>query len=181
MLYFVRHGEASSSWDQSTDPGLSEKGQQQAEAVASELAALTKPVPIFSSPLARAQETAAPLARLWGQDVTIIPNIAEIPSGDIPFDQRRSWLNQIMQSTWDGQSDHLLDWRAGILSHLHNNGESAVFFTHFMVLNTIVGAIEQTNEIMCYRPDNCSILQVALKSGEPQISDRGREATTVVR
>jgi len=181
MLYFVRHGEASSSWDQSTDPGLSELGQAQAETAAKELAGLTKPIQIFSSPLARAQETAAPLARIWGQNVTIIPEIAEIPSGEIPFEERRSWLNQVMQSTWERQSDHLVNWRENILAQLHRNGENAVFFTHFMVLNTIVGAIERSNKIMCYRPDNCSILQVSLETGMPQIMNRGREATTVVR
>ncbi len=181
MLYFVRHGEASSSWDQSTDPGLSEKGHAQAAAAANRLDTLTKPVRIYSSPLARAQETAAPLAEKWRQDVTIIPGIAEIPSGDIPFEERRAWLNTIMASSWDGQAENLVKWREGILSYLHQSGENAVFFTHFMVLNTIVGAIEQSNEIMCYRPDNCSILQVSLETGEPQIMDRGEEATTAVR
>ncbi len=180
MLYFIRHGEAASSWDQSTDPGLSELGHQQALRAAEIMKRETQPIKIFTSPLMRAQETALPLTKMWQAEPTIISNIAEIPSGDIPFDKRREWLNEIMVSGWGSQPENLVQWRNGILDIAKNQQGDAVFFTHFMVLNTIVGAIGKVDAIMSYRPDNCSILKVDNSGAELSIADRGMEASTVV-
>ncbi|MBE7636713.1 histidine phosphatase family protein [Sneathiella sp. P13V-1] len=180
MLYFIRHGEAASSWDQSTDPELSELGRKQAQHAARIMKEEIEPISIFSSPLKRAQETAAPLAEYWNSVPKIIPNIAEIPSDGIPFDKRREWLNEIMVSGWKDQADNLLEWRNGILDIVKNQRGDAVFFTHFMVLNTIVGAIDNVDAIMSYRPDNCSILKIDNSGSELSIVDRGLEASTVV-
>ena len=146
-LYFVRHGEASSSWDKSTDPGLSELGVQQAEQAAQTLADQIDAARLVSSPLARAQETAIPLSAKWGTSVQIEPMIAEIPSDGIPFAERRAWLSGLMDSNWSGQAQPLLDWRAGILEILQSQTEDTIFFTHFMVLNVIVGALENSEKI----------------------------------
>lgn len=180
-LYFVRHGEASSSWDVSSDPGLSDLGWRQAETVADQISKLTKPISIYSSPLQRAKDTSSPLIDKWREKVVIRPEISEIPSGDISMNDRREWLNQLMVSEWSSQPQHLLNWRAGILNTLKNNSEDAVFFTHFMVLNVIVGAIENSENIVSYRPDNCAILRVSLENGTPILLDKGSEAVTVVR
>lgn len=131
-LYFVRHGEAASSWDQSTDPGLSDLGRQQALTVSKQISEMSKPVNLVSSPLKRAQETSSPLSELWGTDVSIEPHIAEIPSDGISFDQRRQWLNMLMQSDWDGQADNLLAWKQRIIKLLTSQTQDSVFFTHFM-------------------------------------------------
>jgi broad specificity phosphatase PhoE len=62
-VYLVRHGEAAASWETAVDPGLSVAGQQQAQALLDTFGA-TPPRRLVSSPLQRAQETAAPLAAL---------------------------------------------------------------------------------------------------------------------
>ena len=180
-LFFVRHGEASSSWDQSSDPGLSELGHQQAKTVAHEIAASLPPAKIISSPLRRAQETAAPLQQIWKSTVQIEPTIAEIPSTGIPFEDRRAWLSGLMQSNWDEQPDNLTRWRDGILETLKAQTEDTVFFTHFMVLNVIVGALSKTEKIVSFRPDNCAITRVTLLGTQLELLDKGREAVTVVR
>jgi probable phosphoglycerate mutase len=60
---------------------LNETGQKQAQAVAQRLA--QAPITaIYSSPLERAQETAAPLAQLKGLSVTIHDGIGETRYGD---------------------------------------------------------------------------------------------------
>ena len=80
-ILLVRHGQAAAGFGSHRDPGLDDVGRAQAEATASELAArFEEPVPIYSSPLKRAQETAAPLARRWGSEVILEPRVAEIPS-----------------------------------------------------------------------------------------------------
>ena len=72
-IYLVRHGEAAASWGQSPDPGLSELGHEQARNAAHALQPLlagAEPV-LISSPLARALETAAPLADELGLSVQV--------------------------------------------------------------------------------------------------------------
>jgi broad specificity phosphatase PhoE len=180
-LYFVRHGEASSSWDKSTDPGLSELGHRQAAGAAETLANEIGVARLVSSPLARAQETAIPLSKKWGATVQIEPNIAEIPSAGIPFEERRTWLNGLMASHWEGQAEPLLRWRSGILEILKSQSEDTIFFTHFMVLNVIVGALENSEKIVSFRPDNCAITKVGLTEDGLKLLEKGREAVTVVR
>ncbi|MBQ8850213.1 MAG: histidine phosphatase family protein [Clostridia bacterium] len=65
FLYIIRHGDP----DYTTDT-LTERGQRQAEAVALRLRD-SKIDKIYSSPLGRARQTAEPLARLLGLDVTV--------------------------------------------------------------------------------------------------------------
>ncbi|WP_025898469.1 histidine phosphatase family protein [Sneathiella glossodoripedis] len=180
-LYFVRHGEASSSWEASTDPGLSALGHRQSKSVSEEISALEQRIKLYSSPLLRAQETADPLVRKWGVPLEIEPAIAEIPSGGISLENRRQWLSTLMTQSWSEQPQNLLDWRAGILGVMERQTSSAVFFTHFMVLNVIVGALTKTEKIVSFRPDNCAITIVRLTKEGPILLEKGREATTVVR
>ncbi|MGB2019392.1 MAG: histidine phosphatase family protein, partial [Parvibaculales bacterium] len=79
-MYMIRHGKAAAGWDGDADPGLNELGRAQAEAVAKKVQALVAtPVPIYSSPLKRCQETAAPLAAAWGVTPQIEAGVGEIP------------------------------------------------------------------------------------------------------
>ncbi|WP_169568481.1 histidine phosphatase family protein [Sneathiella limimaris] len=180
-IWIVRHGEASSSWDQEADPGLSILGQEQAEAVTQEILKTFKPAKIVSSPLKRALETAAPLFEKLDARREINSNIAEIPSGDIPFAERRAWLNKLMKETWETQPENLQVWREGILSTLKSQTEDVVFFSHFMVLNVIVGFLTGSEKIVSFKPDNCAITKVSLADGELDLIDKGREAQTIVR
>ena len=93
-LYLVRHGKASANWAVAADPGLDEIGRAEAEATAQELAS-KGPLPILSSPLARARETAAPLERLWEAHARIEPGVAEVPSPDVPLETRGEWLRAL--------------------------------------------------------------------------------------
>ena len=68
-IFLVRHGEAAASWGQESDPGLSDLGRAQAAESARSLQRLMPPnTALVSSPLARAQETAAPLAASLGRN-----------------------------------------------------------------------------------------------------------------
>ena len=75
-IHLVRHGQAAAGFGAHKDPGLNDIGRQQAAAVA-ELLAPLGPLPIYSSPLARAYETAQPLASLWECEVLLEPRVAE--------------------------------------------------------------------------------------------------------
>src|SRR5581483_9896686 len=65
LIHFVRHGASTGG---PGDPGLSPEGAAQAEAVSTRLATLPITA-VFSSPLRRARETAAIIARAVGPDV----------------------------------------------------------------------------------------------------------------
>src|SRR3989442_4563676 len=60
---------------------LSEEGRRQAEALAVRLAAVPKLAAIYSSPLERARETAAPLAKARGMAVRVEPGMLECDFG----------------------------------------------------------------------------------------------------
>ena len=79
-IHLVRHGQAAAGFGAHKDPGLNDLGRQQAAAVA-ELLAPLGPLPVYSSPLARAFETARPLASIWNADVVLEPRVGQQFSG----------------------------------------------------------------------------------------------------
>ena len=96
-LYLVRHGEAAARWSQSRDPGLSERGRQQARSICERFREYA-PMSVVTSPLLRAQETAAPLAAMWGVDVRADDAYRELPSL-VSFEERAAWLKRVMRGT----------------------------------------------------------------------------------
>jgi broad specificity phosphatase PhoE len=97
-IYLVRHGKAAAGFDGHHDPGLDATGRAQAEATARDLAPVG-PLALYSSPLARARETAEPLAAHWDSDIIIEPRVAEIPSPTEDLAARAAWLRR-MQGRW---------------------------------------------------------------------------------
>ncbi len=92
-LILVRHGRPHHIEDAEgpADPSLTELGHLQARAVAGRLA--TEPIDaIYSSPMNRAMETAAPLARLLDMELQIRDGVREFDADDrsyIPFEVLR--------------------------------------------------------------------------------------------
>lgn len=84
-IWFIRHGEVATdhigTFTGSTDVPLSDVGRHQAQAIAGFLADAYVDA-IVSSPLARAQQTAAPLVEQSGQDVRIEPALREMDFGE---------------------------------------------------------------------------------------------------
>ncbi|HWJ96705.1 MAG TPA: histidine phosphatase family protein, partial [Acidimicrobiales bacterium] len=99
-LHLVRHGRSEAAWADHLDPGLHTDGRAQAAAVAAELAGRIEPVPIWSSPLLRTQQTAAPLAATWSSTIVLAPAFGEIPSPSTDPGARRAWLASAMASRW---------------------------------------------------------------------------------
>ncbi len=85
-VLFVRHGQTPTTG--SVLPGrakglhLAEAGQQQAEAVATRLAALKQVDAIYASPLERTRETAAPIAKARGLKVVADRGLLECDFGE---------------------------------------------------------------------------------------------------
>src|SRR5690606_9578287 len=100
-IYMIRHGEAAAGWDADMDPGLSDKGRAQAEAVAREIEQRAgKKLPILSSPLRQCRETAMPLSKAWECEPVIETRVAEVPSPVNDLEARGVWLRRLMSGTW---------------------------------------------------------------------------------
>ncbi len=89
MIVLVRHGETAANRARlalgHADPPLTDVGEQQAAALAERLAG-SGAVRVISSPLQRAQQTAAAIAASFGVPVEIEPRLVEMSYGE--WDQR---------------------------------------------------------------------------------------------
>lgn len=180
-LYLVRHGEAAGAWDKSADPGLSDLGHQQAKTMAARLHEELAPLPIYSSPLMRTRETSVPLEQLWNRPAEVVPRLSEVPSTGIDFKDRRQWLTTVLQRSWPEQTEFLQEWRSGLVDFARQMTHDAVFITHFVVINSLVGAAEESDQVLVFRPDHCSVSKIGISGGELSLIEKGSEAVTVVK
>jgi probable phosphomutase (TIGR03848 family) len=85
-VLLVRHGQTSTTGVvlPGRAPGLhlGDKGREEAADVAGRIAVLPRIAAVYSSPLERAQETAAPIAAAAGLPVTVEPGLLECDYGD---------------------------------------------------------------------------------------------------
>ena len=152
-IYLVRHAKTAESWRTALDAPLSESGHRQADKAAQDLASLG-PLPLWSSPLQRARQTAAPLATLWQTDVHVEPRITEIPAPSSDPKIRAEWLMQTLAAKWSAMESELKEWRDNVLSALSEVTEDTVMVTHYVVVNAVVGAATGDDRVICFHPDN---------------------------
>ena len=180
-IYMVRHGRAAAGFGEHADPGLDDVGRDQAERAADTLAnAIGTPVPIYSSPLARARETAAPLAARWGVDVAIESRVAEIPSPTDHLRARARWLAGAMAGRWMDLPAEVLDWRRDIVGCLRDFDTDVVVFCHFIVINVVVGAATGAEALITFRPANGSVTRMSTDDGRLSVIELGAEADSRV-
>ena len=119
LLYCIRHGESAFNAEGRIqghlNVPLSELGRRQGEALAQTLAGL--PIrAVYSSPLARALDTAEPIARALGLDVQVEPELIEIRVG-IFQGNRRDELERIYPAEF-------ARWKSGDPDFVIPGGES---------------------------------------------------------
>lgn len=179
-IYFVRHGEAAASFADHRDPGLSELGRQQSKRAAHQLQE-SGPLPIFTSPLLRAQETASFLAEVWKTTAKIDTRFAEVPTpSNLEFKVRPVWLSRVMGGTWLQLSDELQSWRDTMIDATLGFDRDCVVFSHFVAINVIVGAATEEEMLISFRPANASITLVSNSGGVLTVQYQGLEAKTKV-
>ena len=184
IIYMIRHGEAAAGWNADADPGLSELGQSQAEAVADEIEARAgAKLPILTSPLKRCRETSMPLAGRWNREPAVEPRVAEIPSPIDDLESRGEWLRKIMAGTWTeavagaGKVD-LPAWRQGVADALLELPGDTVIFSHFIAINVAAGIATDDDRLVTFRPDNCSVTVFETGGGALRLIEKGREGVT---
>ena len=180
QVHLVRHGEAKAGWDTDPDPGLSENGWAQAGVVRDQLLACD-PMPLLTSPLSRALQTAAPLADAWRTVPIIDPIFREIPAPpDLDLHGRLAWLLSMRNLDWSQADSRLLQWRAAILQRLESLQTPTVVFTHFMVLNLVAGVASGCSSLVHYQPANGSILTISIEDRQFTVLDWGQQAKSDV-
>ena len=178
-LYLIRHGKAAASFSEAPNPGLDATGLAQAEAMAERLAPLG-PLPIVSSPLERARETAAPLERRWRFTARIEPAVGEIPSPMEDPPARGEWLRAVMASAWSAQPDELRTWRQRVLDALVALARPTVVISHFIAINVAIGFAEGDDRVVGFAPDHCSVTVLDVGDGGLRLVRRGIERATQV-
>ena len=178
-IYLVRHGKAAAGFDGHADPGLDQLGRAQAQATA-ELLSARGPLPIYSSPLARARETAIPLAERWAAEVIIEPRVAEIPSPTEDLAERAAWLRGVMSGRWSTLEPTLQNWRQSLIDCVIAMPTDAVVFCHFIAINVAVGAASNDDRMVVFSPDNGSITTLTSDGTSLAVVELGRVANTHV-
>ena len=188
-IYLIRHGKASSGWDNS-DPHLDLIGKKQSEEITLKLLQIAKePFDIFSSPLIRCVETAKPFSKIKNKKIKIEDRIIEIPSPIKNLKKRVIWLKRVLPLTWDdlihdedsrkSKIDYFL-WRENILEFFLSLNRDTFIFTHYLVINSIVSHLRKSDKVVFFNPDNTSLTHLSLSDKKLKIISLGDEASTLI-
>lgn len=177
-LHLVRHGHAAAGWGDEPDPGLDDRGRAEASAVGASLAGALTVRRLVSSPKARAQETAGPLARTWAAPVEVDPAYGEIPSPEGDVASRKAWLSSALASRWDDLGPDVDRWRAALLAAVRATEVDTVAFTHFVAINAVVAAATADDAVTVFLPANASVteLEVDAATATVRVVSLGSEA-----
>jgi broad specificity phosphatase PhoE len=160
-IALVRHGEPAASWGADADPGLSAFGHQQARAIADRFGDDTE---VWTSPMRRCRETAAPLLARLGREARIVPEVSEIPAPEGQADPR-AWLMGVLKGRWNVLGAELQAWRRGVLAGLAGadpSGPRLVVFTHFIAINSVVSYLQADPRVMAFQPGHASVTELSL-------------------
>ncbi|HZA75499.1 MAG TPA: histidine phosphatase family protein [Acidimicrobiales bacterium] len=168
-LLLIRHARPLrvQSVDGPADPGLSPLGRRQAEALAAWLAA-ERIDAVYTSPLRRAVETAAPLGEALGVAVTSEAALAEYDAeatAYIPIEDLRA----AGDPRWMEVPDDIAGFQARVgegvdrLAAAHPSQRIA-FVCHGGVINVIVSAVLGVGPQMLFLPAYTSISRVLIAS-----------------
>ena len=182
QIFLIRHGEAEKPWHEDPDPGLSVKGQRHAESVCSKFNPnlQLEEMRIMTSPLKRASETAKIFQNHLDIELITSPAFSELPSPGIDLSERPEWLQGIFGQSVSEIDDNLIQWRNQIIENVQNINHHTLIFTHFMVINCIVGWIQGLEKLVNFRPAYCSITHLQRSDNRLNVIQRGIEMNSII-
>jgi len=174
-LFLVRHGRAAAGVE-ALDPGLDEVGRSQAKHAAEALRK-SGAKRLVCSPLARARETAAPIAEALGVDVEIRDEIAEVFDPSMSTEARGMALAPLLSGRWSQQSAALRDFRSRVLGFLLGLGEEdVVVVSHFVAISVAIGASTGDDRVSPCALANASITTLEGSDGKLVLRRSGEVA-----
>ena len=97
-IILVRHGEASASWSEDPDPGLSKNGINQAKILCEDESLKNlQDFKFISSPRQRAQETSSFLSSKLNKVIEVSNVFDEIPAKRVLLEDKMDWLKGILR------------------------------------------------------------------------------------
>jgi len=185
-LVLVRHGEphrvGAGEVDGPADPGLTERGWQQAERLAAWLA--TEPVDaVITSPLRRARETAEPLSVALGLTPTLDDGVSEYDAAAneyIPIEELRAAKDERWYATIEGRWADVggmdpAEFQRRVVPSVEaivqrSAGKRVVVVSHGGVINVYLAHVLGIERLLWFHPEYTSISRVvAARSGEVSI------------
>jgi broad specificity phosphatase PhoE len=192
-LQLIRHAKpdfASRDFLQTTrgrqwNPGLGERGQEQAGALAARLAMMETPTRVFVSPFRRCRDTIHPFLDTTGATADVIEDIGEvfvgawegmsfeeIVSGDEDLARRFREQEAMFGMAPGGESGAEL--RARVLRTLEKlladtDDGVVLIVTHGGVINAYLGHVLGLDQDMFFLPDYASINTVRIEDGVPEV------------
>jgi broad specificity phosphatase PhoE len=178
LIWLVRHGEAAAGWADHPDPGLSQLGARQAEAVGE----ILRPLGIHhivSSPMQRCRETSAPLSAKLNLAPTIALEVSEIstPAGTV---DRVAWLQGVMAGSWPDAGAEYTVWRNRMGAFVDALPDGTAVFSHFVAINALCGLFSGDERVTVFRPGHCSVTRLERRDGRLHVAEYGSEAATRV-
>ena len=166
-VIFIRHAEASSSWGDHPDPGLSDNGITQSKKLVHrhELKQLND-YSFISSPKLRAMDTARPLAKKFKKELIIENIFTEIPSSNIEPKNKQEWLKNILQMNKSELPENIAKWKDNIISKTKEFSQDSLVFTHFMVINALLSELNSETKLLYFYPDYTSIIKISIEDGK---------------
>jgi probable phosphoglycerate mutase len=167
------------------NPGLGERGHEQAKALAARLAMMERPAKVFVSPFRRCRETIQPFLDATGNGADVVEDIGEvfvgawegmsfeeIVSGDEELARRFREQEAMFSLAPGGESGVQL--RARVLRAVEKllaaTGDGVMLVvTHGGVINAYLGHVLGLDQDMFFLPDYASINSVRIEDGEPQV------------
>ena len=192
-IYLVRHGEASEGWT-SQDPPLSELGKSQAKSLVTFVDSIfdensINNINAISSPLNRCKETASLALEKQYLEIAINDNFRELPSPTVDLEKRVDWLRRILPLTWPEllkdketmeSGVNFTQWKENIMSNIYSLKKDTIIFTHFVVINSVVGEILKSDKIINFQPSNCSITEISKINHKLKIVKLGKSLESKV-
>jgi 2,3-bisphosphoglycerate-dependent phosphoglycerate mutase len=172
-LILVRHAEPVRIVDADgpADPPLAERGKKQADALAEYLG--TEPIgAVWSSPMQRARETAAPLAAALGVEVVVDTELAEwdreatsyIPIEELKAAKDERWVAMV-EGNLETDGVDLDAFKAGVVTAIDhivtgNPGASVAVVCHGGVINAYLAHVLGIDRPLWFEPRYTSIHRV---------------------
>ena len=179
-IWLVRHGEAAASFDQDTDPPLSDLGRDQAARSAERLSrCVPDDAQLLSSPKLRAMQTGEPFAALRKSALDIDRRFIELPSpGDL--NERKDWIQRVLKGRWSELPESVHDWQRDIVTTIQALRAPTVIFSHFLVINTVAAHMSGEDAVLQCLPANGSVHHLRVEEGSWQWVERGEMLQSVV-
>lgn len=153
------------------DPGLAERGREQAARLAGALAG-EQVSALLTSPALRARETAAPLGAALGLEPCVEPGLAEFDAGDasyVPVEELRAegdprWERLVRGDLYSGGVDPVA-FRARVVAAVEavvgrHPGGRAVLVSHAGAINAYAGHVLAQERALWFAPTYCSLTRI---------------------